>query len=460
MQGELGKAHVPVQHVLNLLGKGLAISALSGLALLVSNFLISGLPKKEPQHPLVKDGCPKSWVLFMGLVYTFTYFTTDQYSPSLPRMEVDLGATQDLMSATIQMNFVIKAVTGIFTATLSDRIGRRPAIFACLILLSMASFCCAFARSIEWFIAGRLLQGIGESVEPVIFAMVRDYFPRNEERFMIVSALQMMSTVGMLLAPVLGGYSAELCSWRASFVVLSALWAVMAAYAGLNMVETCPDADPEQPGPGPSWSRFLTWHCLSLLLTESCNMAAYMTFSTNVSYFIEVAHGKSTMTCSTVMLAFGALNAGELFLMERLPLGDTLQKAKTSVSLYAASGVLFLFLAAFYYNYLWAYLLGSYLQAGLSIFALVSVNVLYFEPLKDCAGLAASVEIVAKSVIPSFYSAVSTQSLMRSGAQGLMMFQAAAVIGTGITFWCYAMDPPQGWEPLEAAKEAPFKDLF
>lgn len=187
-----------------------------------------------------------------------------------------------------------------------------------------------------------LLQGIGESVEPVIFAMVRDYFPRNEERFMIVSALQMMSTVGMLLAPVLGGYSAELCSWRASFVVLSALWAVMAAYAGLNMVETCPDADPEQPGPGPSWSRFLNWHCLSLLLTESCNMAAYMTFSTNVSYFIEVAHSKSTMTCSTVMLAFGALNAGGLFQMERLPLGDTLQKAKTSVSLYAASGVLFL----------------------------------------------------------------------------------------------------------------------
>lgn len=34
--------------------------------------------------------------------------TEDQYSPSLPRMEVDLGATQDLMSATIQMNFVIK----------------------------------------------------------------------------------------------------------------------------------------------------------------------------------------------------------------------------------------------------------------------------------------------------------------------------------------------------------------
>ena len=33
---------------------------------LVSNFLISGLPKKEPQHPLVKDGCPKSWGALYG----------------------------------------------------------------------------------------------------------------------------------------------------------------------------------------------------------------------------------------------------------------------------------------------------------------------------------------------------------------------------------------------------------
>ena len=41
-------------------------------------------------------------------------------------------------------------------------------------------------------------------------ATAKDYFPQNEERFMIVSALQMMSTVGMLVAPVLGGVSGKL----------------------------------------------------------------------------------------------------------------------------------------------------------------------------------------------------------------------------------------------------------
>ena len=41
--------------------------------------------------------------------------------------------------------------------------------------------------------------------------------------------------------------------------------------------------------------------------------------------------------------------------------------------------------------------------------ALVSVNVLFFEPLDDCAGMAASCEILAQSVVPSIWSAGSTQ---------------------------------------------------
>ncbi|CAE7823082.1 AQR1, partial [Symbiodinium microadriaticum] len=46
-----------------------------------------GLPNKMPRHPSVEDGCPRSWVVFMGVVYAFIYFTTDQYVPSLPQME-------------------------------------------------------------------------------------------------------------------------------------------------------------------------------------------------------------------------------------------------------------------------------------------------------------------------------------------------------------------------------------
>jgi len=42
----------------------------------------------------------------------------------------------------------------------------------------------------------------------------------------------------------------------------------------------------------------------------------------------------------------------------------------------------------------------------------VAANVLFFEPLQDCAGMAASFEILAQSVPASIFSAFATQSMI------------------------------------------------
>eukprot|EP00439_Symbiodinium_sp_Y106_P004653 s3983_g1.t1 len=153
-----------------------------------------GLPKKQPQHPSVRRGGSTSLVLFLGTVYAFAYFATDQYVPSMPQMEVDLHGSQTMLSATVQLNLVVKAIFGVLAASLSDRIGRKPVLLVDTVLLSVASFCCGCAGppgphttetqllSQEWFLAARVLQGMGESVEPVVFAMARDFFPQREER--------------------------------------------------------------------------------------------------------------------------------------------------------------------------------------------------------------------------------------------------------------------------------------
>lgn len=41
----------------------------------------TGLPEKAPRHPSVAQGCPRSLLLFLSLVYASVYFTTDQYVP-------------------------------------------------------------------------------------------------------------------------------------------------------------------------------------------------------------------------------------------------------------------------------------------------------------------------------------------------------------------------------------------
>ncbi|CAE7384041.1 mdtL [Symbiodinium natans] len=160
-----------------LVGFVYALSAACGAGL-----LLCGLPSKEPQHPSMRRGGSTSLVVYLGLVYAFCYFATDQYVPSLPQMEVDLQGSQTTLSGTVQLNLVVKAVFGVLAAGLSDRIGRKPVLLVGTVLLAVASFCCGCAGRIEWFLAARVLQGMGESVEPVVFAMARDAFPQREER--------------------------------------------------------------------------------------------------------------------------------------------------------------------------------------------------------------------------------------------------------------------------------------
>ncbi|CAE7780662.1 AQR1 [Symbiodinium sp. CCMP2456] len=287
--------------VLAKLSKGLVAAVYCGFIAVSVRLALVGLPNKMPRHPSVEDGCPRSWVVFMGVVYAFIYFTTDQYVPSLPQMEVDLLGSESLMSGTVQMNLCIKAVFGMATAGLSDRIGRRPVLLVCLTLLSLASFCCGCARKIEWFIASRLLQGMGESLEPVIFAMARDYFAEPSERFVVVAALQMMAFVGIALAPLVGGLGAHYLSWRASFFGLALIWGLLASYAGLAMVECCPDG--ESQSYLSDLSRILDPHLLCLLLTESCVMGAYFTFNANSSYLAEVVKQmlQKSLNCGTII---------------------------------------------------------------------------------------------------------------------------------------------------------------
>jgi MFS family permease len=53
-------------------------------------------------------------------------------------------------------------------------------LLLCSFLLSLASFCCGCAGHVEWFLAARVLQALGMAVEPMVWAMTRDYFENPE----------------------------------------------------------------------------------------------------------------------------------------------------------------------------------------------------------------------------------------------------------------------------------------
>ena len=82
------KKVTPLLHSLGQFSKGMVIFLYVCLMIMVLAWLMRGLPKKAPQDKKVKDGCPRTWLIFLCSTYGFIYFTTDQYAPSLPQMGV------------------------------------------------------------------------------------------------------------------------------------------------------------------------------------------------------------------------------------------------------------------------------------------------------------------------------------------------------------------------------------
>lgn len=303
-----------VTHLLYFLGqlsRGVVILLYFCLLMMVLAWLLYGLPKKAQQDERVKDGCSKTWWIFLCSTYGFVYFSTDQYAPSLPQMGVDLSGSQWLMSATVQFNCITKALMGLVIAGISDHVGRRPVMVGCLSLLAMASFCCGCAPNADWFLASRFLQGLGESVEPVVFATCRDYFAKPEDRMMVITVVQLVGSVAQMVAPIFGGFSSIVFGWRFSFFCLALLWGSHAAYAARYMLESCPDSSEEKEEGSYFFGlrKIFTPGPLCLLFTECCAVVPFMVFTSNIGYVTQVNYGQSPITTSFCMLSWAVIDA-------------------------------------------------------------------------------------------------------------------------------------------------------
>ena len=222
---------------------------------------------------------------------------------------------------------------------------------------------------------------MGESVEPVLFAMARDYFSNPNERFTFVVALEMMAIIGTAVAPLYGGLCAAYLNWRLSFLGMAVVWALLAAYAFWAMVESRPEGSNESYLRNAA--RIFDPQLLCLLLTESWILGQYFMFNTNVSYLMEVSFGRSTMATSFVMLVFGVVCGLGGLLIQRVELGSVLRLGQVTVSLLGLFGTISMVLGLYLSDYLWCYLVVSFLQGSVLLMAWTSVSVLFMQPLED-----------------------------------------------------------------------------
>lgn len=200
-----------------------------------------GLPDfKGRQAERPRDEMSNSVLLVLALTMGLDYYSTDQYQSSMPNMAVEFDVSQAAMGMSILIHTVVLSVALLFAGPLSDRLGRRPLVLLCQLVLVSSSFCCAFADNFAWFMVARAFQGISASVYSVILAMVRDCFEDEAKRLAYTSMVVSMAVIGPLAAPMLGGLLASCFGWRSSFYTVAILSLLLFVVSVRVLEETAP----------------------------------------------------------------------------------------------------------------------------------------------------------------------------------------------------------------------------
>jgi DHA1 family bicyclomycin/chloramphenicol resistance-like MFS transporter len=179
----------------------------------------------------------KQKYILAGLVAVMAV-STDLYLPGIPGLVEDLGASDSQGQLTLSVFLIGFAFGQMVYGSISDQIGRKPALFIGLFIYSLGSLACTLALDINTLIAARFVQGLGGAAGPVVArAIVADSYDRLNAARMMAGIAGAMAVVPAV-APVLGSWLLYFFDWRAHFVTLLILGGVT-LFGVHSLRETC-----------------------------------------------------------------------------------------------------------------------------------------------------------------------------------------------------------------------------
>ncbi|GAB3203859.1 DHA1 family bicyclomycin/chloramphenicol resistance-like MFS transporter [Pontibacter aydingkolensis] len=185
-------------------------------------------------------------ILILGALAALGPFAIDMYLPGFPAIAKDLNTDISHVALSLTSYFIGISVGQLIYGPLVDRFGRKKPLLVGLTLFIVAAIGCAFAPTVEWLIALRLLLALGGCVGMVASrAVVRDVFPVKDIP-KVFSMLMLVMGVAPIIAPTIGGLVTAHLGWRYIFAVLSAI--------GLAVMLLIIFLLPESKGPDPTLS--------------------------------------------------------------------------------------------------------------------------------------------------------------------------------------------------------------
>ena len=166
----------------------------------------------------------------VALVTFATFTDLVAYSiaiPVLPDLSRKLGASPTIIGFLFASFGVTLLTISVPMGAVSDRVGRKGPMVGGLLALGAASLLFAFAETLPWLFAARLVQGAADAVTWVVgFALIADLYD-SSERGRVTGIVMMGTSCAIMIGPTIGGWLYEVGGMRTPFVAVAVLSAIV-----------------------------------------------------------------------------------------------------------------------------------------------------------------------------------------------------------------------------------------
>ncbi|GGF60496.1 Bcr/CflA family drug resistance efflux transporter [Azorhizobium oxalatiphilum] len=179
------------------------------------------------------------FVALVALMMGTTAFSIDNLLPAFEPIRQDLGVTRpgdlQLIVTAFMLGF---ALMQLVFGTISDVIGRKPALMMGLIIYCVGTVLALVTDNYTVLLIARVIQGMGAAASRVLsVAIVRDRF-KGRDMARVMSLCMMVFLVVPVVAPAIGSGILMIGTWHHIFVAMLALTVVLAVWFGARMPET------------------------------------------------------------------------------------------------------------------------------------------------------------------------------------------------------------------------------
>lgn len=195
-----------------------------------------GPPIRPSSHPSIRP--PR--LLIFGITITGILNNT-LIGPSLPDIVADFGRSDSGAGIIVAAGSLPGVVVAPVIGLAADRYGRRNVLTPCLLAFAAFGLCAAAAPTFELLVAARLLQGFGTAgLINLAVVLISDHWD-GVERTALIGRNAAVLTLGLAVAPPVGGVIADVAGWRTS-LLLYAVGLPAAASVWRLLPEDRPDA--------------------------------------------------------------------------------------------------------------------------------------------------------------------------------------------------------------------------